>query len=121
MAYDDQNIFARILKGEIPCEKVYEDDHALAFNDINPRRPVHVLVVPKGAYVNVDDFTENASDAEIAGLFRAVGRVAKQTGVTEGGYRILSNIGTYGHQEVPHLHVHVFGGADTGPMITLRD
>jgi len=121
MAYDDQNIFARILKGEIPCDKVYEDAHALAFNDINPQRPVHVLVVPKGAYVDVDDFTENASDAEIAGLFRAVGRVARQTGVTEGGYRILSNIGTYGHQEVPHLHVHVFGGADTGPMITLRD
>ncbi|MBH63557.1 MAG: histidine triad nucleotide-binding protein [Alphaproteobacteria bacterium] len=121
MAYDDQNIFAKILRDEIPCDKVYEDDHALAFNDINPQRPVHVLVIPKGHYVDVDDFTANASDAEIAGLFRAVGQVAKQTGVTDDGYRILSNIGVNGHQEVPHLHIHVFGGADTGPMIKRQD
>ena len=107
MAYDDQNIFAKILRGEIPCDKVYEDDHALAFNDINPQRPVHVLVIPTGRYVDIDDIAANASDADIAGLFRAVGQVARQTEVTEDGYRILSNIGAYGHQEVPHLHIHV--------------
>lgn len=117
MAYDDENIFAKILRGEIPCDKVYEDDHALAFNDISPQRPVHVLVIPKGRYVSMDDFAENASDAEIAALFRAVGRIAKKMNVSDDGYRILSNIGAHGHQEVPHLHIHLFGGADTGPMI----
>jgi histidine triad (HIT) family protein len=117
MAYDDNNVFARILRGEIPCKKVYEDDHTLAFHDINPLRPVHVLVIPKGRYVSIDDFTATASDAEIAALFRAVGTVARQLGVAEDGYRILANIGRHGHQEVPHLHVHVFGGADAGPML----
>lgn len=121
MAYDDDNIFAKILRGEIPCDKVYEDDHALAFNDINPQRPVHVLVIPKGRYVDIDDFAASASDAEIAGLMRAVGEVAKLRNVTDDGYRILSNIGAYGHQEVPHLHIHVFGGADTGPMIKRQE
>ncbi|MCE2491038.1 MAG: histidine triad nucleotide-binding protein [Alphaproteobacteria bacterium] len=121
MAYDDENIFAKILRGEIPCDKVYEDDHALAFNDISPQRPVHVLVIPKGRYVDADDFAANASDAEIAGLFRAVGEVAKKTDVAKDGYRILSNIGAHGHQEVPHFHIHVFGGADTGPMIKRQE
>ena len=121
MAYDDENVFAKVLRGEIPCDKVYEDDHALAFNDIDPQRPVHVLVIPKGRYVDVGDFVANASDAEVAGLFRAVGKVAEKTGVAKDGYRILSNVGAHGHQEVPHFHVHVFGGADTGPMIKRRD
>lgn len=121
MAYDDENVFARVLRGEIPCDKVYEDDHALAFNDIDPQRPVHVLVIPKGRYVDVGDFVANASDAEVAGLFRAVGKVAEKTGVAKDGYRILSNVGAHGHQEVPHFHVHVFGGADTGPMIKRQD
>ena len=121
MAYDDENVFAKVLRGEIPCDKVHEDDHALAFNDIDPQRPVHVLVIPKGRYVDVGDFAANASDAEIAGLFRAVGKVAEKTGVAKDGYRILSNVGAHGHQEVPHLHVHVFGGADAGPMIKRQD
>ena len=121
MAYDDENIFAKILRGEIPCDKVFEDDYALAFNDISPQRPVHVLVIPKGRYVDVDDFAANASDVEIAGLFRAVSHVAKMTGAADDGYRILSNIGVNGHQEVLHLHIHVFGGADTGPMIKRQD
>ena len=121
MAYDDENIFAKILRGEIPCDKVFEDDYALAFNDINPQRPVHVLVIPKGRYVDVDDFAANASDAAIAGLFRAVGEVAKLTGASNNGYRILSNTGPWGHQEVPHLHIHLFGGADAGPMIKHQD
>ena len=121
MAYDDENVFAKVLRGEIPCEKVCEDDHALAFNDIDPQRPVHVLVIPKGRYVDVGDFVANAPDAEIAGLFRAVGKVAEKTGIAKDGYRILSNVGARGRQEVPHLHVHVFGGADTGPMIERQD
>lgn len=118
MAYDDQNIFAKILRGEIPCNKVYEDDHALAFHDIQPKAPVHVLVIPKGAYVSMDDFSENASDAEIAGYVRAVGTVARDLGIQESGYRILSNHGRDAHQEVPHLHIHLFGKRDLGPMIT---
>ena len=117
MAYDDENVFAKILRGEIPCDKVYEDEHALAFNDISPQRPVHVLVIPKGRYTSMNDFAAEASDAEIAGLFRAVGTVAEKLNVAEDGYRVLSNIGAHGHQEVSHLHIHVFGGADTGPMI----
>lgn len=117
MAYDDQNIFAKILRGEIPCNKVYEDDHTLAFHDINPQAPVHVLVIPKGAYVDMDDFHANASDAEIAALVRAVGTVARMSGVTETGYRILSNNGPDAHQEVDHLHIHVCGKRDLGRMI----
>ena len=117
MAYDDENVFARILRGEIPCDQVYEDEHALAFRDINPQAPVHVLVIPKGAYRSLDDFTANASDAELAGYLRAVGRVARDLGTVENGYRILSNIGRHAHQEVEHLHVHIFAGRDLGPMI----
>jgi diadenosine tetraphosphate (Ap4A) HIT family hydrolase len=117
MAYDAQNVFARILRGEIPCKKVYEDEWALAFHDINPQAPVHVLVIPKGAYVSMADFSASASDAEVAGFFRAVGRTAELLGVVEQGYRILSNCGVHGLQEVPHLHVHIFGGAPLGRMI----
>ncbi len=117
MAYDESNIFAKILKGDIPCKKVCENEHALAFHDINPMAPVHVLVIPKGAYVSLDDFTANGTASEIEGFFRTVGEVARELGVAEDGYRIIANIGQYGHQEVPHLHVHIFGGAQLGSMI----
>ena len=115
--YDPNNIFARILRGEIPCDKVYEDDIALAFRDINPQAPQHILVIPKGAYVSWDDFSARAPDAEIAGFIRAVGAVARSAGLVEPGYRLLANIGQDGHQEVPHLHVHVFAGRPLGPML----
>ena len=115
--YDPDNIFAKILRGEIPNDTVYEDEHALAFNDIAPQAPVHVLVIPKGAYVSWDDFSARASDAEIGGFVRAVGIVARQLGLVEPGYRLLANIGSDGGQEVPHLHVHLFGGKPLGPMI----
>jgi len=117
MAYDSNNIFAKILRGEIPCEKVYENDHALAFRDIAPQAPVHTLVIPKGEYVSFDDFSAHASDVEIAEYIRAIGVVARDAGVSESGYRILSNIGEEGGQEVPHLHVHIFGGRRLGSMI----
>jgi histidine triad (HIT) family protein len=115
--YDDQNIFAKILRGEIPNKTVYEDEWALAFHDINPQAPVHVLVIPKGHYVSWDDFTATASDAEIAGFTRAVGKVARDLGLVEPGYRLLANIGGHGHQEVPHIHVHIFGGKQMGMML----
>ncbi|HYG88987.1 MAG TPA: histidine triad nucleotide-binding protein [Azospirillum sp.] len=115
--YDPNNVFARILRGEIPCKKVYEDEHTLAFHDINPLTPTHILVIPKGPYVDMDHFTAEASDAEIAGLFKAVGEVARQAGAVENGYRILANCGPDSHQEVPHLHIHIFAGRDLGPMI----
>ena len=115
--YDEDNIFARILRGEIPSSKVYEDDYALAFNDINPLAPSHVLVIPKGPYVSWDDFSSKASDAEIAGFVRAVGKVARHAGLVEKGYRLLANAGPNSGQEVPHLHVHVFGGRPLGPML----
>lgn len=115
--YDSNNIFARILRGEIPANKVYEDEHALAFHDINPQAPTHILVIPKGAYVSWDDFSARASDAEIAGFVRAVGQVARAAGLVAPGYRLLANIGRDGHQEVPHLHVHVFAGRPLGPML----
>lgn len=117
MAYDPENVFAKILRGEIPCTRVYEDDHALAFEDINPQAPVHVLVIPKGAYVSMDDFSAAASDAEIAGFFRAVGAVARGLELANPGYRILANHGDDGMQEVPHFHVHIFGGRKLGPML----
>ena len=116
--YDDNNIFAKILRGEIPCSRVYEDDHALAFHDINPQAPTHVLVIPKGRYVSWDDFSATAPDAEIAGFIRAVGEVARAARLVEPGYRLLANIGHNGHQEVPHLHVHIFGGRALGPMLS---
>jgi len=117
MAYDESNIFARILRGEIPCDKVFENDHALAFRDINPQTRVHVLVIPKGAYVDLSDFAANASEAEIAGYVRAIGETADAMGIVADGYRALSNIGEFGRQEVPHLHVHLFGGQQLGRMI----
>jgi diadenosine tetraphosphate (Ap4A) HIT family hydrolase len=117
MAYDPSNVFARILRGEFPCDKVYEDEWALAFRDINPQAPVHVLVIPKGAYESMADFAAKASEAEIAGLFRAVAKVAELVGVAKTGYRILANNGVHGRQEVPHLHIHIFGGAQLGRMI----
>ena len=115
--YDDTNIFAKILRGEIPCKKVYEDTHTLAFEDITPQAPVHTLVIPKGKYVSMKDFAEKATDSEIAGLMRAVGKVAALKGVNESGYRILANAGVDSHQEVPHLHIHIFGGKRLGPML----
>lgn len=115
--YDDQNIFAKILRGEIPNKTVYDDAFALAFHDIAPQAPVHILVIPKGAYVSWDDFTARASDAEIAGFMRAVGHVAREAGLVAPGYRLLANIGRDGHQEVPHLHVHIFGGRAMGAML----
>ncbi|NKE44824.1 histidine triad nucleotide-binding protein [Roseomonas frigidaquae] len=115
--YDPANIFARILRGEIPAKAVHEDDFALAFHDINPQAPVHVLVIPKGAYVSQADFAANASDAEIAGFWRAVGTVAKALGLEEKGYRILSNMGEDAGQEVPHFHVHIFAGRRLGRMV----
>ncbi len=115
--YDDQNIFAKILRGEIPNRTVYEDEWALAFHDINPQAPEHVLVIPKGAYVCWDDFSAKASEAEIAGFVRAVGHVARTMGLVEPGYRLLANTGFAAHQEVPHLHVHIFGGKPLGPML----
>jgi len=116
-AYDDSNIFARILRGELPCSKVYEDEHVLAFNDIHPLAPTHVLVIPKGAYVSWDDFSRKAADEEIAAFVRAVGRIAREAGLVEPGYRLLANIGPNSGQEVAHLHVHIFGGKALGPML----
>lgn len=113
--YDDTNIFARILRGEIPCKRVLEHEHALAFHDINPLAPHHILVIPKGAYVSWDDFSASASDAEIAGFVRAVGQVARDYAAA--GYRLLANTGGDGGQEVPHLHVHLFAGRALGPML----
>lgn len=115
--YDDNNVFAKILRGEIPCKKVYEDDFALAFHDINPQAPVHLLVIPKGAYVSWDDFSEKAPAEEIAGFIRAVGQVARDAGLVDPGYRMLANVGGHGHQEVPHLHVHLFGGRQFYAMV----
>jgi len=120
VAYDRNNVFARILRGEIPCNKVYEDTHVLAFRDINPQAPTHILVVPKGEYVSLDDFSANASDAEMASLVRALGHVARAEGVVESGYRILANTGAAAHQEVPHFHIHLFGGRDLGGMLPRR-
>ncbi len=117
LPYDDNNIFACILRGELPCNKVYEDDWSIAFHDIRPQAPVHVLVVPKGRYVGWDDFTASASDAEIAGFTRAIGAVTRQLGLAEPGYRLMVNMGRDGHQEVPHLHVHIFGGRQFRLMI----
>ncbi len=116
--YDDNNIFARILRDEIPARKVYEDAFALAFHDINPQAPVHVLVIPKGPYVSICDFSRNASDAEIAGFWRAVATVADQLGLESPGFRALMNAGPASGQEVPHLHVHLFGGKPLGPMLS---
>ncbi|GGI79547.1 histidine triad nucleotide-binding protein [Polymorphobacter multimanifer] len=116
--YDDNNIFARILRGEIPCTKVHEDKWSLAFHDINPQAPTHVLVIPKGRWRSWADFSAQAPDAEIAGYVRAVGRVAKALGLEVPGYRLLANAGLDAHQEVPHLHIHIFGGKPLGAMLS---
>ena len=115
--YDDSNIFARILRGEIPSSKVYEDAHVLAFHDINPLSPTHILVIPKGPYVSWDDFSARASNEEIGAFVRAVGTIARDTGLVRDGYRLLANVGPNSGQEVPHLHVHIFGGRPLGPML----
>jgi diadenosine tetraphosphate (Ap4A) HIT family hydrolase len=115
--YDESNIFARILRGEIPSKRIYEDEHVLAFHDINPLAPTHILVIPKGRYVSWDDFSEKASDSEIAGFVRAVGKIARDEGLVDRGYRILANVGLNSGQEVPHLHAHIFGGRPLGPML----
>lgn len=116
--YDDSNIFARILRGELPCRKVFEDEHVLAFHDINPMAPVHILVIPKGAYVSWDDFSARGGAEEIAALVRSVGAIARDEGLVAPGYRILANVGGDSGQEVPHLHVHIFGGKPLGPMLS---
>ena len=115
--YDDSNIFARILRGELPCSKVYEDEHVLAFNDIHPLAPTHVLVIPKGPYVSWDNFSARGSDDDIAAFVRAVGSIAREAGLVEDGYRLLANVGRNSGQEVPHLHVHIFAGRPLGPML----
>jgi histidine triad (HIT) family protein len=115
--YDDQNIFARILRGEIPCRKVYEDAYALAFHDIAPQAPTHVLVIPKGPYCSFADFSASASDEEISGFIRAVGKIARDLGLEALGYRLLANMGFDSGQEVPHFHVHLFAGRQLGPML----
>ncbi len=117
MAYDRSNVFARILRGELPCGKVYEDEHVLAFRDINPQAPTHIVLIPKGEYVSVDDFSASASEAELAAFMRAIGAIAKSEGVAAAGYRILSNHGAAAHQDVPHFHLHLFGGRDLGAML----
>ena len=120
MTYDPNNIFAKILRGEIPCKKVYEDDFALAFHDIQPQAPTHVLVIPKGPFMNQNDFAANASDAEIIGFTRALGKVAEMVGIVGGGYRSIANCGLNGGQEVPHYHVHLVGGGPLGRMLQQR-
>ena len=122
MNYDKNNIFAKILRDEIPCKKIYEDEYVLAFYDINPQKKIHALVIPKGAYINLDDFSAKASEKEIVGLIKGIGIVAKKIGVSDvvkgGGYRSLVNVGENGGQEVPHLHFHIFGGEKVGRMVS---
>lgn len=117
LPYDDQNVFARILRDEIPATRVYEDDYTVAFHDIAPVAPTHILVIPRGRYVSWDDFAERAADAEIAGFVRAVGTVARAAGLVAPGYRLLANTGPQAGQQVPHLHVHLLGGKPLGPML----
>ena len=117
MTYDSNNIFAKILRGEIPCDKVYEDDHVLAFKDIAPQAPVHILVIPKGDYISIADFGEKASPDEIKALYAAVSKIASEQGLTDSGFRTIANTGLNGGQEVPHFHVHILGGEKLGPML----
>ena len=121
MTYDNNNIFAKILRKEIPCKKIYEDDFVLSFYDINPQKKIHALVIPKGSYINLDDFSENASEDEIVGLIKGINSVAKKLGISASngkGYRALANISDFGGQEVPHLHFHLFGGEKVGKMVS---
>ena len=121
MSYDKENIFAKILRGEIPCDKIYEDEYVLSFKDIRPQAPSHALVIPKGEYIDINDFSANASDEEIVGFNRAISNVADMLGISEkaggGGYRLIANAGKDAHQEVPHFHVHVVGGRNLGRML----
>ena len=120
MTYNDQNIFAKILRGEIPCNKIYEDNYVLSFYDINPQKKIHALVIPKGKYTDLDDFTLNATSEEIVGLVKGINIVAKKLGISTEvgkGYRALANISDHGGQEVPHLHFHLFGGERVGKMV----
>lgn len=117
MSYDDSNIFARILRGELPCDTVYEDAHVLAFNDINPQMPVHILLIPKAAFANLDVFCQKADDELCVAFWRAAGRIAQEQGLAKGGWRLIINCGQNGRQEVPHLHAHLLGGKDVGTMI----
>ena len=117
MSYDDNNVFARILRGDIPAKTYYEDEHVLAIADIHPQAPTHILVMPKGKYVSFDDFSANASDAEIVAFTRATGQIAREAGVAESGYRLIFNHGPHSHQEVPHLHAHILGGRPMGPLL----
>ncbi len=117
MSYDRNNIFAKILRGDIPCKKVFENDYALAFWDINPQAPTHVLVIPKGAYISFDDFSMNADAEQIAGFIKAAGHVARELGVTQDGFRLISNCGVNGGQEVPHFHIHILAGRRLGKMV----
>ncbi len=119
--YDEDNIFARILRDEIKVTRIHDDAHAVAFADIAPKAPTHVLVIPRGAYVSFADFSARASDEEITGFWRAVGAVARALGLDGHGYRLLANTGAHAGQEVPHFHVHLFGGGPLGPMLTARD
>ena len=120
MSYEDNNIFAKILRGEIPCKKIYEDEYVLSFHDINPQKKIHALVIPKGKYIDLDDFCKNASPNEMVGMFKGIEEVAKKLGISNDkgkGYRALTNIGSDGGQEVPHLHFHLFGGEKIGKMV----
>ena len=120
MSYDDNNIFAKILRGEIPCKKIYEDEFILSFHDINPQKKIHALVIPKGKYIDLDDFSSNASNEEMLGLLKGINAVAKKLRIsvdTGKGYRVLANISQDGGQEVPHLHFHLFGGEKVGKMV----
>ena len=120
MSYDDNNIMAKILRGEIPCDKIYEDNFVLAFYDINPQKKIHALVIPKGKYVDLDDFSQNAPPEEMVGLLKGINTVAKKLGISVEvgkGYRALANVGEHGGQEVPHLHFHLFGGEKVGKMV----
>jgi histidine triad (HIT) family protein len=117
LPYDDQNVFAKILRGEIPSRTVFDNEFALAFEDITPQAPTHLLVIPKGPYVSWDDFSAKASEAEIVGFVRAVGEVARAAGLVAPGYRLLANTGLDSHQEVPHLHVHIMAGKPLGPLL----
>jgi len=117
MSYDKNNVFAKIIRGEIPCTKVYEDAHVIAFNDLHPKAPVHILVLPKGEYINIIDFTKNASPEEVDALFKAASTIAKNEGLEESGFRVITNCGSNGGQEVPHLHLHLLGGKKLGGMV----
>ena len=118
MIYDKNNIFAKILRNEIPCKKVYENDYILAFHDVNPQKKIHILVIPKGEYINLDDFNNNASDKEIVELNKAITYVSNLLGAKDKGYRALTNIGTDGGQEFPHQHFNIFAGEKIGKMVT---